>query len=315
MTRSLRLALATGAALATLAGTAHAAPFNPPAGAEVRLERVNGSNAMTVATPKGTVGLRVRTAVPAGGERDATVRVERGGKRLLQRTRELRLEGDGARLDLPLPARSAGVYRVTVRIGDRLVGKPVEYHVLPRTLRGASGAAIRVAQRALARKKYVVGRAGSFDARTGRAVLALRKRLGLARTSSWDAGLARRVARGEGAWKVRHPGHGRHVESDISLQLLALIGAGGKVERIYPTSTGAPATPTIKGSFRVYRKDYGSNALGMVHSAYFIRGYAIHGYKSVPTYNASHGCLRVPIPDALSIYNWVRFGTIVDVYA
>ena len=36
----------------------------------------------------------------------------------------------------------------------------------------------------------------------------------------------------------------------------------------------------------------------MVDSNYFIRGYAIHGYAEVPTYAASHGCLRVPIPDA-----------------
>ncbi|HYF27954.1 MAG TPA: L,D-transpeptidase, partial [Baekduia sp.] len=89
---------------------------------------------------------------------------------------------------------------------------------------------------------------------------------------------------------------------------------GGKVERIYPTSTGAPATPTILGSFRVYRKDPGTNALGMVKSSYFIRGYAIHGYRSVPRYNASHGCLRVPIPDAGTIYGWVRLGTRVDTY-
>jgi len=35
---------------------------------------------------------------------------------------------------------------------------------------------------------------------------------------------------------------------------------------------------------------------------------------SVPPYNASHGCLRVPIPNAWSIYTWVRMGDIVDVY-
>ncbi len=52
----------------------------------------------------------------------------------------------------------------------------------------------------------------------------------------------------------------------------------------------------------------------MVNSNYFIRGYAIHGYAEVPTYAASHGCLRVPIPDAAAIYGWVREGTPVDVY-
>ena len=47
------------------------------------------------------------------------------------------------------------------------------------------------------------------------------------------------------------------------------------------------------------------------HSSYFIRGYAIHGYASVPPYNASHGCLRVPVPNARSIYDWLRIGDVV----
>ncbi|MCW3012757.1 MAG: L,D-transpeptidase, partial [Solirubrobacterales bacterium] len=179
---------------------------------------------------------------------------------------------------------------------------------------GSKGPAVRVLQQRLARLGYVVGRHGTFDARTARAVLAFRKMTGMARTAIADRAVFSRLARGQGAFKVRFPGHGRHVEADISRQVVALIGAGGKVERIYPTSTGAPSTPTILGSFRVYRKDFGTNQLGMVHAAYFIRGYAIHGFSSVPTYNASHGCLRVPVPDALAIYRWVRFGTRVDTY-
>jgi len=86
------------------------------------------------------------------------------------------------------------------------------------------------------------------------------------------------------------------------------------VVRTYHTSTGSPATPTVLGSFRVYRKSPGTNAKGMVHSSYFIRGYAIHGYASVPPFPASHGCLRVPIPSARAIYDWVRMGDRVIVY-
>ncbi len=84
--------------------------------------------------------------------------------------------------------------------------------------------------------------------------------------------------------------------------------------RTYTTSTGAPSTPTVVGAFRVYRRTPGTNAKGMVHSAYFIRGYAVHGFESVPPFPASHGCLRVPIPDARSIYDWLRMGTKVFVY-
>jgi lipoprotein-anchoring transpeptidase ErfK/SrfK len=46
----------------------------------------------------------------------------------------------------------------------------------------------------------------------------------------------------------------------------------------------------------------------MVHSSYFIGGYAIHGYVSVPPYNASHGCLRIPLADAAATFAWIRLG-------
>ena len=58
-------------------------------------------------------------------------------------------------------------------------------------------------------------------------------------------------------------------------------------------------------------KTPGTNAKGMVDSSYFIRGYAIHGYASVPPYNASHGCLRVPLANARAIYDWLRIGDVV----
>jgi lipoprotein-anchoring transpeptidase ErfK/SrfK len=76
-------------------------------------------------------------------------------------------------------------------------------------------------------------------------------------------------------------------------------------------SSGKPSTPTVLGRYRVYQKSPGTNSEGMVDSSYFIRGYAIHGYASVPTYNASHGCLRVPIPDASTIFNWLQVGDVV----
>ena len=46
----------------------------------------------------------------------------------------------------------------------------------------------------------------------------------------------------------------------------------------------------------------------MYYSVYFHGGYATHGYHSVPTYNASHGCVRNPIPDSIFIYNWIHLG-------
>ena len=148
---------------------------------------------------------------------------------------------------------------------------------------------------------------------TARAVTAFRKVTGMERTTVATSEVFRRLAKGQGRFHVRYPGHGRHVEGDIGHQVIALIN-GSKVERIYPMSSGKPSTPTVIGNFRVYMREFGTNGHGMVDSSYFIRGYAIHGYADVPVYNASHGCLRIPVPDAASVYNWVRLGTRVDTY-
>ncbi len=186
--------------------------------------------------------------------------------------------------------------------------------VLPlRATPGARGLAVRTLQQRLSRLGYVVGRRGLYDERTARAVTAFRKVTGMARTNIASAEVFRRLSKGQGHFKVRFPSHGRHVEGDIGHQVLALIN-GSRVERIYPMSSGKPSTPTVIGSFHVYMKDFGTNSHGMVDSSYFIRGYAIHGYAEVPVYNASHGCLRIPVPDAASVYAWVRYGTIVDTY-
>jgi L,D-transpeptidase catalytic domain len=308
-------ALTAAATVLVGASPAAAIPHNPAPGSPVRVERANGANATVVAGPGSSVGLRASFDAPTDGATTAEVRVARDGKITHRYTVPLVAKDGKATIAMPIRAKKVGIYRVGVRVSGRLVGDVVEFDAIPRTLNsGSPKRSISMAQAILSRHAYVVGSAGQFDARTGRALVAARKRLGLARTPTWDATLAGRLARGEGDFPVRFKGHGRHVEADLSLQILALIGANGKVERIYPTSSGKPSTPTILGSFSVYRKDLGTNAKGMVNSSYFIRGYAIHGYAQVPTYNASHGCLRVPVPDALSIFNWVRYGTKVDVY-
>ncbi|MGH2970092.1 MAG: L,D-transpeptidase, partial [Solirubrobacteraceae bacterium] len=148
---------------------------------------------------------------------------------------------------------------------------------------------------------------------TQRAVMAWRKVTAAARGYDASAGVVRGVLAGHGRFRVRHPRDGRHVEADLSRQVLALID-GRKVRRIYHMSSGAPSTPTVLGRYEVYRKDLGTNGVGMVDASYFVGGYAIHGYVSVPAFNASHGCLRVPIPDARSISNWLRLGDVVRVY-
>ncbi|HUA11448.1 MAG TPA: L,D-transpeptidase [Solirubrobacteraceae bacterium] len=179
---------------------------------------------------------------------------------------------------------------------------------------GARSQSVRVLQWELAALHFAVPVNGVFEEATGRALIAYRKAIGAARVPYAGQQVLAGLARGAGAFRVRYRGDGRHVEANLALQLLAEIEPGGRVYRVYTMSSGKPSTPTVLGRFRVYRKEPGVNSEGMVDSNYFYTGYAIHGYPEVPTYAASHGCLRVPIPDAPAIWNWVRIGTRVDVY-
>jgi peptidoglycan hydrolase-like protein with peptidoglycan-binding domain len=191
---------------------------------------------------------------------------------------------------------------------------PAVRFVNPNVAFGDGGQSVRLLQDELAALHYAVPLTGVFDEGTGRALIAYRKMNGLERVAAAGPRVFALLSRRAGSFHVRYPGDGRHVEADLSKQVLAEIEPDGHVYRIYTISSGKPSTPTVLGRFQVYLKTPGENSEGMVDSNYFIRGYAIHGYAEVPTYAASHGCLRVPIPDAPAIYAWVRVGTPVDVY-
>jgi hypothetical protein len=178
---------------------------------------------------------------------------------------------------------------------------------------GSHGDTVQLFNRLLQRQGYFVSTSKGYGDPTKRAVMAFRKVNRMART--WDAtpGIFRTLADGKGTFRLKYPGQGRHVEVDISRQVMVLAD-NGKAQHIFHVSTGAPATPTIRGHYHFYRKDPGFNSLGMYYSVYFIRGYAIHGYHDVPAYNASHGCVRNPIPNSRYIYNWVNLGMSIYTY-
>jgi len=178
---------------------------------------------------------------------------------------------------------------------------------------GSRGPFVALFQQRLAAVGYATPQTGVYDPLTGLAVLAFRKVNGMARVETLSPAVVDRVLRGVGAFRIRYPEHGRHVEANLGWQVLAEIDHG-RVFRAYTTSSGKPSTPTVLGHFRFYMREPGTNGHGMVDSTYFIRGYAIHGYYDVPPFAASHGCLRVPIPDAFAIYSWVHVGDRIDVY-
>jgi hypothetical protein len=165
----------------------------------------------------------------------------------------------------------------------------------------------------MAKMGYVSGGGSCFNGRTAREVLAYRKVNGMARTEHAGKGVVKRVFGGRGGYRVRHPGTGEHAEVPLAKQVLVLA-KGERPFAIYPVSTGKPSTPTITGEYSFYRREPGYNSEGMYYSFYWHNGYAIHGYAEVPTYAASHGCIRTYIADQPRIYDQLHYGEPVFVF-
>ncbi len=188
------------------------------------------------------------------------------------------------------------------------------FAVLDESIRfGSIGRFVELVQQRLAALHLYIPQTGVYDEGTGLAIDAYHRLLHWGTYQTLDGRTISFLLDGFGEFKVRHPGDGRHAEGDLGLQLLALA-YGSHVYRIYPISSGKPSTPTILGHFRVYSKVPGYLPDGMYFSSFFYGGYAIHGYDPAPDYPASHGCMRLPIVDAISVYDWLGYGDAVDVY-
>jgi hypothetical protein len=249
----------------------------------------------------------------------ASVEIRRGKRRAAQvRAKLVQAPGGGA-FTAHFTARRTGSYTVRATVTDPagvVLGSSKRIRVRsinPRAGAGAYGAKVRLLQHGLKRLGFATSLGGRYDGGTSRAVLAFRKANHMRRNGFASRAVYSKLFRGRGGFRLRYPKAGKHVEFDWSRQVLVLARRG-RAQRIYHASSGKPSTPTVFGSFRVYRRSPGTNSHGMVHSSYFVGGYAIHGYASVPPYPASHGCIRVPIPSALSIYRWIKLGDRVFVY-
>jgi hypothetical protein len=178
---------------------------------------------------------------------------------------------------------------------------------------GDSGPAAELFNDLLRKRGYYTSGGNTYSSRTGRAVMAFRKVNGMARNFQATPGIFKSLAAGKGSFDLRHPNAGRHVEIDLSKQVMVLANNGRPVHTFH-VSTGTIATPSDQGGYAFYRREPGFNNVGMYYSVYYNGGEAIHGYKSVPPHPASHGCIRNPIPDSVFIYNWVELGMKIWVY-
>lgn len=185
---------------------------------------------------------------------------------------------------------------------------------------------VRELQQRLADLGYDIGPVdGLWGSRTYYTVQAFQKVEGLSRTGEDSDALRSALASASTPGPMVPGGAATRVEVDLDRQVL-FLWQGGSLARILPISTGNGVaycengmcgdalTPT--GSFRIGRKASGLEVspLGQLWSpSYFYGGIAFHGSPSIPSYPASHGCVRIPMYAHESFFDQTPAGMAVYV--
>jgi len=210
--------------------------------------------------------------------------------------------------------------RKPARFRIRLVVRPADgYLAASRTVTaavvrpalsfGSRGQAVRALQERLRELQYALpGIDGSYSLTTYQAVLAFQAVEGLPWTGRVDTRTWRRLVRA-GPPRARYPGS--HLEIDKTRQVL-LVVRDGRVQLAVHVSTGATGNTPL-GHWRIYRKVIGWDWV-LWYPMYFLRGFAVHGYPDVPAYPASHGCVRVPMWIAPTLFRDRTVGDSVYIY-
>jgi len=235
-------------------------------------------------------------------------RVRSGSRDVAEKT-----GGPTLRLELPT-ARSgalAAVVASTPEPGWEAVSTTAASTVVVATLvLGTRGDSVRTLERLLRSQHYLLRRADDrYEDDTRDAVLAFQKLHGLPRTGVVTQAFWRSLSTA-GPVTPRYPG-GDHIEVDKTRQVLLTV-EGGRVTRILHVSTGATGNTPL-GTWRVYRKVPGMSGV-LWYPMFFLGGFAIHGYPSVPAYPASHGCVRVPMWAARQLFSSFGLGTTIRVH-
>ena len=259
----------------------------------------------------GIVGRPLRLAVRLRPAAAAAVHVE-----VRRRGRVVR-RGDlpsGTRLELPTTRVADYRISLSTSASDGYVPAHLKLRKIvayPRLAVGSNGPSVLALNLGLRRLHIALGAADtSFGYDTRDAVVAFQKLHGLPRTGSVDAATWRHLARAQ-APRARYP-HGDHIEVSKPLQVLFVVREG-RIVLVTHVSTGATGNTPV-GRWHVYSKTPGWLASGMFDSSFFLRGFAIHGYPSVPFYPASHGCVRLPVWLAPRIYDLAPYGSSIYIY-
>jgi len=212
---------------------------------------------------------------------------------------------------------TAGGHQLTDGLARGDYGKPSMPPLTGTYDRGKAEPGTKKLQQQLADLGYLPSTAvdGLYGYQTNQAVIAFQAWEGLARD-----GVAGPQTKGALA-KAKRPepfadGPSKRIEVERALGVALLI-RHDKVVRAIHVSTGAPGRETPAGTFKVFRKELRSWSVPfqvwLPYASYFNNGIAFHEYPDVPAYPASHGCTRVPAPEAPVVYAFATIGTTVVV--
>lgn len=124
---------------------------------------------------------------------------------------------------------------------------------------------------------------------------------------------------------VNPPTTGKWIEINVTTQTVTAYEGSTPMKSVV-VSTGVARTPTVLGTFKIYRKipsqtmSGGSQATGdyyylpnVTDVMYFYRDYAIHGTYWHNNFGRpkSHGCVNMTLADAKWFYQWASVGTVV----
>ena len=252
-----------------------------------------------VALVGGTLTLSPKLVPARAGS--VRVRVFRDGRLVRSRAGRIPTAGPGAiRVELTTAPRT-GYTRVRRTLNAQVVQRSLAL--------GARGPSVLALERRLAALHYALrGVDGVYGQDTYEAVVAFQKVNGLPRTGRVEDWLWRRLAR---ASIPRAQRGGDYIEVDKTRQVLFVVERG-IVTKVVHVSTGATGNTPL-GSWHVYRTVPGWDWV-LWYPLYFKGGFAIHGYPSVPAYPASHGCVRIPMWIAPTLYGTHGQGTTVVVH-
>ncbi len=200
---------------------------------------------------------------------------------------------------------------------------------------GSNAGVVQAYQQRLADLHFDPGTVdGRYGSDTSYAVQTLQKLMGLARTGRIGSNEALGLIGFQFPAPLQADGEPNRTEIDVAKQVLTLY-ENYQVRLITTTSTGSgqrycynsprvnptrhiceiATTPSGRFTYTRWVKGWDKSPLGQLYQPYYFNGgIAVHGYDSVPTSPASHGCARIPMRIA-EYYPWlVKVGDPVYVF-